>query len=173
MSFRSNQEHWSERESDVLFVHLCYVMLSMYISVFMFNKKKERKSFLDSIGTEGCVQFPLLDCWTHNNVTYQISLFLLHAFSYCANIFKGVHFINVFWNGGAPLPDLKCSEKEITVLLVAFAFYSERQRECFSSWGNWRDIKNSKCFGRALREITSMLYEGEHRGGREKVLMWL
>lgn len=61
----------------------------------MFKKKKKTFSLqcryrgMCAISTSGvlCPQ---------NNVTYQISLFPLYAFSYCARIFKVVHFINVY-----------------------------------------------------------------------------
>lgn len=85
----------------------------MYISVFMLKKKRETISWqcryrgMCAISTSGLLR-------TQNNVTYQISLFLFYAFSYSANIFKVVHFINVFWTGSASLPALKWSETATT-----------------------------------------------------------
>lgn len=143
--------------------------LNVYFSVYVWGEtfsRQWRYSGMCAITTSGVV------C-TLNNVTYQISLFPLYAFSYCASIFKVVHFINVYWNESASLPALQCFEtnKKLLLLLLVAAFWNTN--ECFSSPGHWKDTENLKCFGRTPRDVNHhtvcrvSLAEGEQQEGHE------
>lgn len=72
---------------------------------------------------------------TQNNVTYQISLFLLYAFSCCASIFNGVHFINVYWNGFTASPEMlwNCNKKLLCCWWVLY-FALRYKRMFFIPW---------------------------------------
>lgn len=84
--------------------------------------------FVYGVGTEGCVQFLLLECSTPIVLAYQIVLFIFYAFSYCASIFinEVLRFINVEHGPEVVThhcQELKLSEakldKKITMLLNA------------------------------------------------------
>lgn len=62
MWFRSNQERWSERESNVLLCIHCFLLcFKCLLNAFMWKKKHNEDIFFffffDSVGTEGHVQF--------------------------------------------------------------------------------------------------------------------
>ncbi len=115
----------------------------MYISVFMFKKRH----FLDSVVTEGRVQFPLLECSVHKIMTHIKSHCSFSMPSATVPVFsKVVHFVNVYWNGSASLPAPKCSETATTNKKLLCCWWlcilHWNTKECFTSPGNWKDIKN-------------------------------
>lgn len=111
------------------------------------------------------MQFPLSGVLcTEINVTYQISLFLLYAFSYCARIFTPVRFYNCIWKWesftASPLK-LQQQTRNNCAAAGGFAFYIKIQMRFFHPGANERTT------GIKREEITHTVCkfqsEGEHR----------
>lgn len=128
---------------------LCYA-LNVYFSVYVRKIQRDVCNFYfrSALYTKYC--------HISNLIVPPLCLQLL------CRIFKEVHFINVYWNGSASLPNPEmlwnCNNKqEMIVLLVALNF-ALKYKECFSSPGKLNGHKESNSFGRLLRKITITLY---------------
>ena len=112
--------------------------------MFMFKNRH----FLDTVEVQrDCVQFPLSGVLcTEINVTYQISLFLLYAFSYCARIFTLVRFYNCIWKWesftASPLK-LQQQTRNNCAAAGGFAFYIKIQMRLFI-WGQMKGLQQLK-----------------------------
>lgn len=123
MSFRSNQEPWSERGKQCAFcVLLCFKCIYQCLC------SKEKEISLQCWYRGMCAIPSSVVLFTWNSDTYQICYSssslpsVTVPFFFFSFFSKVVHFINVYLNGSALLPALlwNCNNtKENTVLLVA------------------------------------------------------